>query len=93
MSSILTQFELIIFRHRLAVIIAFFVTTVFLALSATNIKLDASFNKNIPLNHDYMKLYLKHEKQFGGANSILISVCDESGDIFNEEFFTIKVSS
>jgi len=88
MSSILTQFELIIFRHRLAVIIAFLLTTVFLAFSATNIKLDASFNKNIPLNHDYMKLYLKHEKQFGGANSILISVCDESGDIFNQEFFT-----
>ncbi|SFC08094.1 efflux RND transporter permease subunit [Pseudoalteromonas denitrificans] len=88
MSSLLTQFELIIFRHRLAVIIAFILTTVFLAFSATNIKLDASFNKNIPLNHDYMKLYLKHEKQFGGANSILISVCDESGDIFNPEFFT-----
>jgi len=88
MSSILTQFELIIFRHRLPVIIIFLLTTVFLAFSATNIKLDASFNKNIPLNHDYMKLYLKHEKQFGGANSILISVCDESGDIFNPEFFT-----
>ncbi|MCH5861865.1 hypothetical protein MMA63_24045, partial [Salmonella enterica] len=29
-----------------------------------------------------------HEKQFGGANSILISVCDDSGDIFNPEFFT-----
>ena len=44
MSSILTQFELIIFRHRLAVIIAFLLTTIFLAFSATNIKLDASFN-------------------------------------------------
>ena len=35
-----------------------------------------------------MKVYTKHEKQFGGANSILISVCDADGDIFNEEFFT-----
>jgi len=35
-----------------------------------------------------MKVYTKHEKQFGGANSILISVCDDSGNIFNPEFFT-----
>ncbi len=88
MRTLLTKFETTIFRHRLAVIVLFLITTLYLAFQATNIKLDASFNKNIPLNHDYMKLYLKHEKEFGGANSILISVCDANGDIFNKEFFT-----
>lgn len=77
-----------LFRHRVLVIVAFALASVFLAFKATQIQLDASFNKNIPLNHDYMKVYTKHEKQFGGANGILLSVCDANGDIFNTEFFT-----
>ncbi len=79
--------ERILFRHRIVPILTFVVLTLFLGYKATHIQLDASFNKNIPLNHDYMKVYLKHEKQFGGANGILLSVCDAGGNIFNAEFF------
>lgn len=88
MRGFLDILERAVFRHRLFAIISFALITGFLLFKATQIQLDASFNKNIPLNHDYMKVYTKHEKQFGGANSILISVCDADGDIFNEEFFT-----
>ena len=88
MRGFLDILERAVFRHRLFAIISFALITCFLLFKATQIQLDASFNKNIPLNHDYMKVYTKHEKQFGGANSILISVCDADGDIFNEEFFT-----
>ncbi|WP_462175379.1 efflux RND transporter permease subunit [Pseudoalteromonas gelatinilytica] len=88
MRGFLDILERAVFRHRLFAIIFFALITCFLLFKATQIQLDASFNKNIPLNHDYMKVYTKHEKQFGGANSILISVCDADGDIFNEEFFT-----
>ena len=34
-----------------------------------------------------MKTYLKHRENFGGANNILISVCNSEGDIFTEDFF------
>ncbi|QTL34660.1 MULTISPECIES: efflux RND transporter permease subunit [Pseudoalteromonas] len=88
MQSLLNQLVYVVFRHRVAMILFFIVATLFLGFRATQIQLDASFNKNIPLNHEYMQVYLKHEKQFGGANSILISVCDADGDIFNPEFFT-----
>ncbi|MEM0514452.1 MMPL family transporter [Pseudoalteromonas sp. YIC-827] len=88
MQIIVEALERSLFRHRMWVIMAFVLATLALAFQATQLKLDASFNKNIPLNHEYMKVYTKHEKQFGGANSILISVCDAGGDIFNEEFFT-----
>lgn len=87
MNALLTQIETIVFRHRAAMILIFAVLTAWLGFQSTQIKLDASFNKNIPLNHEYMQTYTKHEKQFGGANGILISVCDARGDIFNEEFF------
>ena len=88
MRGLLDFIEKATFRHRLVAIVTFIIITCVLLFKATGIQLDASFNKNIPLNHEYMKVYTKHEKQFGGANSILISVCDADGDIFNPEFFT-----
>ncbi|WP_085297175.1 efflux RND transporter permease subunit [Cognaticolwellia mytili] len=80
--------EATLFRRRLMVLIFFALTSVFLLFQATQIKLDAAFTKHIPLNHSYMKTYLKHRANFGGANNVLISVCDSSGNIFNPEFFT-----
>ncbi|XOV77935.1 MAG: RND family transporter [Aestuariibacter sp.] len=87
MSKIIDLLELIIFRHRILVILLFSLATGYLFYQATNLKLDAGFTKNIPLNHEYMKNYMKHQKDFGGANSVLVAVCDESGNIFNEDFF------
>lgn len=79
--------ESYLFRHRAFVILVFLAATVFLAFQASNLRMDAAFIKNIPLNHSYMQTYLKHQKQFGGANSIMVAVEDSSGDIFNERFF------
>ena len=79
--------EQFLFKQRALVIGVFALITLFLGYQASNIHLDASFNKNIPLNHEYMKTYVKHSDDFGGANSIYISVCDKDGDIFNPEFF------
>lgn len=79
--------EYALFRHRIAVIAVFIIATLVLLWRATDIKLDAAFSKNIPLKHEYMQTYLKHEADFGGANNILIAMCDASGDIFNPTFF------
>lgn len=81
------KIEYSLFRHRLAVLILFAVATLVLLWRATDIKLDAAFSKNIPLTHEYMQTYLKHEEDFGGANNILIAMCDANGDIFNARFF------
>lgn len=80
-----------IFRNRIAVIILFALATLFLAYQSSQLKLDAGFTKNIPLNHEYMVNYIKHQNDFGGANNILVSVCDRDSDIFNTTFFdTLK---
>lgn len=86
--SIINVAEATLFRRRVSVLILFIVASIFLLFQATQIKLDSSFTKQIPLNHEYMKTYLKHRENFGGANNVLISVCDSRGDIFNPEFFT-----
>ena len=85
--SLASRLEVGLFHHKLLVLMLFVITSTFFMFQATQIRLDASFTKNIPLNHSYMKTYLKHRANFGGANNILISVCDANGDIFNPEFF------
>ncbi|GAB2675664.1 MMPL family transporter [Aliiglaciecola sp. 3_MG-2023] len=81
----------IIFRNRIIVVLLFVLTTAFLGYQSSQLKLDAGFTKNIPLNHEYMVNYMKHAKDFGGANSILVSVCDKDSNIYNTEFFdTLK---
>ena len=54
---------------------------------ASQLKVDASFEKNIPLEHEYMQTYIKHQEHFGGANRILVVLEDKSGDIFNTAYF------
>lgn len=78
--------EKFLFKRRSLVVILFSIVTLVLGYQATKIQLDASFTKNIPLNHEYMKTYMKHSADFGGANGIYISVCDRDGNIFNKEF-------
>ena len=85
--SLANRLEIGLFRHKFLVLMLFVFTSVFLLFQATQIKLGASFTKNIPLNHEYMKTYLKHRENFGGANNILISVCNSDGDIFTADFF------
>ncbi|MGS0675558.1 efflux RND transporter permease subunit [Shewanella sp. 125m-1] len=87
LDKLVNGFESYLFRHRAFVIFLFAIVTLFLGLQASNLKMDAAFVKNIPLNHSYMQTYLKHQKQFGGANSIMVAVEDTSGDIFNANFF------
>lgn len=78
-----------IFKARLLIVLIFILITGFMINSASNLRVDAGFKKNIPLKHEYMQTYVKHEKQFGGANRVLISVHDSEGDIFNPSFFRV----
>ncbi|WMS87457.1 efflux RND transporter permease subunit [Pleionea litopenaei] len=87
-SSLNKMIDAVIFKHRAVVLILFALITVAMGYFASQLKVDASFEKNIPLEHPYMKeTYLKHEEEFGGANRILIALEDSSGDIFNAQFF------
>jgi predicted RND superfamily exporter protein len=89
--TLINRVESGLFRHRAYVLALFVLISGFLFFQATQIKMGASFTKNIPMQHSYMKTYLKHRENFGGANNILVSVCQRKGDIFNPEFFgTLK---
>lgn len=68
------------------VLLAF--TAAMLAL-ALRLQPDAGFEKQIPLNHPYMKVFKQYEQAFGGANLISIAVMQKPGvpgDIYNAAF-------
>ena len=91
MNKFINYVEGMVFRYRLSVVLLFLLATVFLAYQSSLLKLDAGFTKNIPLQHEYMQNYMKHSKDFGGANSVLVAVCDRNATIYNQQFFdTLK---
>lgn len=91
MSNFTQIAEQAIFSKRPVVIVLFLLATIFLGYQSAQLRLDAGFEKNIPLNHEYMQTYMEHRESFGGANNVLISVCDTSGNILNQHFFdTLK---
>ncbi|MBI2379297.1 MAG: MMPL family transporter [Gammaproteobacteria bacterium] len=53
------------------------------------LRVDAGFEKNVPLKHPYMQTYMKYQQQFGGGNRVLVAIEDTRGDIFNPEFFAV----
>ncbi|MES2488329.1 MAG: efflux RND transporter permease subunit [Pseudomonadota bacterium] len=52
------------------------------------IRPDADFEKTIPLDHPYMQVFRQYQAEFGGANTVLISLQQDKGDIYNESFLT-----
>ncbi|MGH8460369.1 MAG: efflux RND transporter permease subunit [Stenotrophobium sp.] len=60
--------------------------TAFLFAHALQLKPDAGFEKQIPLDHPYMKVFTKYESAFGGANLVSIALIQKHGDIYNEHF-------
>jgi uncharacterized protein len=87
-SRITTALENLIFGNRRIVIVLFALVTVLLAWSAiTGLRVDAGFSKQLPLEHEYMETFLEHYEDFGGADRIVIALIDQSGNMFNPEFF------
>lgn len=53
----------------------------------THLKIDAGFDKLLPLEHEYMQPFLEYRDEFGAANQILVALTVDSGDIFTPSFF------
>lgn len=65
----------------------FVLITLGLGYSATHVRLDPGFNKQIPVRHDYMLNFLEFSRIFTGANRLLVSVhWKGEGDIYTPQF-------
>jgi hypothetical protein len=80
--------ERVIFARRSLVIALFaIITVVMAAILVQGLRIDASFTKQLPLQHEYMQTFTKHQVEFGGANRVLIAIMARDGNMFQPDFF------
>jgi uncharacterized protein len=81
------KLEHYVFDFRVPVLAVIAVLTVmFSAFAVRGLHLDTRFTKQLPLQHEYMRTYLKHREEFGGANRVLIALEARDGNMFSAEF-------
>lgn len=86
-SRFATACEGILFGSKKIILLLIVLITGFMAYMASQLQVDAGFKKQLPLDHEYMQTFLQYEEDFGGANRVLVALVDESGDMFNDQFF------
>ncbi len=84
---LLEKFTTWMFRWRTLLVGVFALLTAAMGFYASNLRVDASFNQTLPLDHDYIRTFTKYQRDFGGANRVLIALMAQKGDIFTAEFF------
>ena len=76
-----------IFVRRVPLLVLFAIITAALVWSATQLRVDAGFNKMVPLEHEYMRTFTAYQKVFGGANRVLVALrVRGDGDIYTPGF-------
>lgn len=76
----------LIFHWRKSLLGIGILLTLGLGYSATHLRVDAGFEKMIPLHHEYMKTLLRYRDTFGGANKVIVAVKNRNGDIYDKAF-------
>lgn len=78
----------IVFGHRTLVLALFaLVTAIMTHAAATGLRIDTKFTKQLPLKHEYMRTFVEHQAEFGGANRVLVAVIARDGNMFTPGFF------
>lgn len=83
----IARLEALVFANRAALIAVFLLGTLVMAGFASGLRIEASFSKLLPLEHEFMRTYTEYETEFGGADRVLVALMTREGDIFNAEFF------
>jgi len=88
-TALASRLERLIFGHRTLILALFALGTVLLAAVAVRgLRIDCSFNKTLPVRHEYMRTYLEPKvAEFRGANRVLIALIARDGNMFTPEFF------
>ena len=87
--TLVGRLERLIFGHRTAILVLFALGTVLLGTTAfRGLRIDTSFNKTLPVRHEYMRTYLDPRvAEFRGANRVLVALIARDGNMFTPQFF------
>jgi len=87
--SLSAHLERLIFGHRFTILTLFALATIaMLVIAWRGLRIDASFTKQLPTQHEYMRTYLDPDvAEFRGANRVLIALVARDGNMFQPQFF------
>ncbi len=83
------RLERFIFGRRAPILVVFgLVTAAMLGVAVRGLSIDASFTKQLPRQHEYMRTYLEDDvAEFRGANRVLVALIATDGNMFKPKFF------
>jgi len=84
----LDRFTAWMFRHRTVLVGVFSGLTLGMGWFALRLRVDASFEKSLPQGHPYIQVFQQYQREFGGANRVIVALVAQQGDIFTPQFFT-----
>ena len=73
-------------NNRYGIVALFVAITIGMMFAMSNLRIETGFKKQLPLKHEYMQTFLQYEKEFGGANRVLVALVARDGDMFTPEF-------
>jgi predicted RND superfamily exporter protein len=74
-------------NYRYGIVALFLFVTIGMMFAMSQLKIETGFKKQLPLKHEYMQTFLQYEKEFGGANRVLVALMANDGNMFTPEFF------
>lgn len=80
-------FQTKLFANRIPILIVFLLTSVFMAYHASSLRMEAGFEKLLPLKHEYLQTLVEYRDEFGSGNQLIVALTVDEGTIFTEEFF------
>ena len=86
-TSHLHKIATFLINTRYAIVALFLVITIGMMYAMSHLRIETGFKKQLPLKHEYMQTFLQYEKEFGGANRVLVALVASDGDMFTPEFF------
>ncbi|MDZ7791759.1 MAG: MMPL family transporter [Xanthomonadales bacterium] len=76
-----------VFSVRPLILLLFVLGTAAMVYYSLQLRVDAGFKKQLPLEHEYMQTFLDYEENFGGANRVMVALIARDGEMFDAEFF------
>jgi len=74
-------------NNRYGLVALFLVITIGMIFAMSQLRIETGFKKQLPLKHEYMQTFLQYEKDFGGANRVLVALVARDGNMFTPEYF------
>jgi len=88
MNGLVRRLESFFFGHRAATLVCIGLFTAVMAFFAVQLRMEAGFEKQMPLNHEYIRTFREYRDDLFGANRLTVVVRPRHGTIWSKAALT-----